>query len=460
MSATGTETQQQPDAAKPAKRKGKWRRRLLWLAVGLVILVALAPLALALPFVRDFVAKKASAAMGRKVTIEKSFAYWGHGIDLEGVTIASPDGFDGPLATVQKVHVDLDVIGFATGPGAASVQVDKPHITLRKLGERRNTEGLGGAAETKPDGTPKDSTPADKQAADDSTMPRIKLVVRAGRVEAIGFGGNEPATLDDLDVAFEMGGRLGTQVELDCLLKRAGIGGIDAPIAAKVETDALGRGPMKVSVPKLDLARLGALVEGLTGVHLASGQLSLTADGELQGDDRLAGTARLEGQSLDAVLPGKFRISLAKIDGTAEFTGAEGTTTGTLALTCERVAVQEDRTAEALNTGASAPRGFEEPLIKLEAEAAFGEHEFKLTKADLRAGRTARAQLMQPIALAFEPRLHGTARCASMSIWACSHASRAWYRASASSAAASSPPRHASMRKTSLTSRSASVSTT
>ena len=90
MSATGTETEQQPESAKPVKRKGKWRRRVLWLVVGLVVLVALAPLTLALPFVRDFVAEKATAAMGRTVTIEKSFAYWGHGIDLEGVTIASP----------------------------------------------------------------------------------------------------------------------------------------------------------------------------------------------------------------------------------------------------------------------------------------------------------------------------------------------------------------------------------
>ncbi len=408
MAATGTETEKQPKPTKPPKQKRTWRRRLLWLAAGLVILLALAPLTLALPFVRNIVADKASVALGRKVTIEKSFAYWGHGIDLEGVTIASPEGFDGPLATIAKVHVDVDVIGFATGPGAAVVQIDQPHITLRRLGDRRNTEGLGGSPEAKQAGARSDAEPKAAEPADEKTLPRLQLVVHGGRVEAIGFGGNEPATLADLELAFEMGGRLGTRVVFDCLLKNAGIGGIDAPISARVEADALGHGPMKVTVPKLDLVRLGALVEGMTGVLLAGGQLSFTADGELQGDDRLAGTARLEGQSLDVVLPGKYRISLAKVDGKAEFKGADGTTAATLALTCERVAVREDRAPAAFGSNDPLAPGFDEPLIKLEAEAAFSEQEFQLTKADLTAGRTAHAQLMQPIALKFEPVLHGT----------------------------------------------------
>src|SRR6187401_3473195 len=76
-----------PPPAAPAAppRRRRWGRRLLLLALVLVLLVALSPLALSLPFVRNLVAEKASAAVGKTVRIERASAFWGKGIDLGGV---------------------------------------------------------------------------------------------------------------------------------------------------------------------------------------------------------------------------------------------------------------------------------------------------------------------------------------------------------------------------------------
>jgi hypothetical protein len=83
----------------PRGRGARWVRRIVVVLVVLVVIVGLAPLALSLPFVRTFVADQVSASLGRPVRIEAASAFWGKGIDAEGIVLESPPGFDGPLAT-------------------------------------------------------------------------------------------------------------------------------------------------------------------------------------------------------------------------------------------------------------------------------------------------------------------------------------------------------------------------
>ena len=133
-----------PAEAGPApKKKRRWGRRLGILLVFLVVLVFASPHALAIPFVRDKIAEAASDALGRRVTIERTYAFWFKGIDVRGITVHSPDGFAEPLLTVDRVHVDLDLISLVRGTPDASVVIDAPRITFLQDAEgHSNLEGL------------------------------------------------------------------------------------------------------------------------------------------------------------------------------------------------------------------------------------------------------------------------------------------------------------------------------
>src|SRR5262245_25426584 len=82
-------------AATPKKRR-RWRRRLTWFFVVLFVLLAVAPHAISIPFVRHWIAAKASDALGRRVTIGGASAKWWSGIELRDVEVHNPPGYEGP----------------------------------------------------------------------------------------------------------------------------------------------------------------------------------------------------------------------------------------------------------------------------------------------------------------------------------------------------------------------------
>src|SRR5262245_40826618 len=133
-----TESPDEPPATPPAsppppRRRGRLGRRMVKLALLLVVLLLVAPLALRLGAVRDFVAKKASAALGRRVTIGGASASWWGGIDLKDVRVHNPPGYPDaapPLLAVDRVHVDVAVLKAIFGSIDASVAVEKPVVSL------------------------------------------------------------------------------------------------------------------------------------------------------------------------------------------------------------------------------------------------------------------------------------------------------------------------------------------
>jgi hypothetical protein len=74
----------------PPRTRRRWRRRLLWAVAVALLLVALAPLALALPFVRNAVADRVGESLGARVEIASISGFWGRGVDLEGIVVHSP----------------------------------------------------------------------------------------------------------------------------------------------------------------------------------------------------------------------------------------------------------------------------------------------------------------------------------------------------------------------------------
>ena len=53
------------------------------------------------------------------------------GIDLEDLTVHSPDGFDGPLATVARIHAEQ-----------SGLEIDYRHTTAEALAEARNLDNV------------------------------------------------------------------------------------------------------------------------------------------------------------------------------------------------------------------------------------------------------------------------------------------------------------------------------
>lgn len=277
--------------AAPTKRRGRWRRRFVYFVLTLLVLVAVAPLALGLAPVRRMVAEKVSAAVGRKVTIGGISAAWWSGLELRDIEVHNPAGYQGdPLVAVDRVKVDVAVFKALTGTIDATVAVDRPVLTLIR--------GADGASNL--DGLFPDDGREEPARKDDGGRLHAVLTVRDGKVVAHGVAvaGRAPApdVVDGITLDAEVGA--GSAARFAATVRGAKAGGGDATVTVDARLDRDGAGPVKASVPALDLARLAQTfsafgIDGLTGSVEVATDLTLAAKGGGTGlaSARLAGLA-------------------------------------------------------------------------------------------------------------------------------------------------------------------------
>ena len=103
---------QPPGAARPRRRRHPWLIALGVLCVAIVLLVVFWDW----NWFRPFVEARASAAIGRKVTIRNLAVHLSRmpEVVLDGVAVANPDGFpaDSHFATVERLSVTLDAMAY------------------------------------------------------------------------------------------------------------------------------------------------------------------------------------------------------------------------------------------------------------------------------------------------------------------------------------------------------------
>ncbi len=381
-----------PDAATaPAaapKRKARWGRRLLITAGILLVLVFLAPLALSLGPVRSMVADKVGEQLDRKVEIGGASAFWHKGIELEDIVVHSPEGFDGPLATVRKVHADVDVLGALTGSIKAKVRVVEPHITVRRLADGRNNldgvrEAIQGDEESKP--------------SSDGPPPQVDLVIIGGQVESLGASSVVEAALRELDLGLALGadGRLG--VELQCVADGAAQGGGSARIAATADMEPDGTTPFSVSIPALDLAKLAPLLRDATGLRELAGTLELRGKGTHHADSTLEGNVNAKAAGVRIVTATGIVLGLERLLANAGFAPKDGATDVDAAVSLGNLRVQDPSVQG---------HAYHEPSITLAAKMLVHPKGWvRIAEGRFDAGRTAQVTMPDVFRLQLEPEL-------------------------------------------------------
>ncbi len=159
-----TEARQVPqsNAASAAKAKpsAQRRRRWPWVTGGIVVLLGAAVAVFQWDWLIPFVDKRASAALGRPVTITHLHVRLGRvpHITAEGVTVGNPDGWEGGgnLATADKLSVDLDAMAYIRRRQVVipSITLDSPKVDAQQLADGRNNWTLpssGSSAPADPD---------------------------------------------------------------------------------------------------------------------------------------------------------------------------------------------------------------------------------------------------------------------------------------------------------------------
>ena len=388
----------EPVTPPPTPRKRRpWLRRLLWTAGVLLLVVLLAPLLVGLPPVRDAIASAAGEALDRRVEIASASAYWGRGIDLEGITVHSPEGFDGPLAAVQKVHADVDLLALLGGSLSARMRIVEPHVTLRTDERGRGNE----------DGIVEHVTRPDAREASEKGPASLDLALTlvGGRVETLPAGGGAGNVVDGIQVSLALAPDGAVRAQLDAAVRNAGAEGADVPIRLAADLDSDGRGPVQASVPPIDLSRVARVVESVSGVRGLAGRVSLAADATLHPDRNAAGTVALDVADLAAVLPDEARLSVRRASARAKLARVEPGTDADVHVQISDVRLQRRAGGERLS--------FEEPSIVLAALARYlpGQGLLEVPSGRVDAGRTASIEIREPLRVETQADVRLEGRC-------------------------------------------------
>ncbi len=381
-----------PDAAStpttPAPRKRRWRRRLGWTFAILLILLLLAPLAIGLGPVRSLIADKIGSALDRRVEIGSASGYWFKGIDLEDLTVHSPEGFDGPLATVARVHADVDVLGLIGGTVGARVRVVQPHVMLRRnaAGES-NAKDLGGAPA--PAGAP-EPTPSEAPAEEAGAFD-VEIILVAGTVEALDASGKAENALRDIQFSASMKPDGAADIDLQALAEAAGAGGKDARLKLLVTRDAAQAGRFEVEVPPLQLSRLARMAEDTIGVTNLRGTVELHGKGTLHSDDTIAGTLSTHFDAVSARTPDGTDLTVQRIMGSAKLRSVNQTTEADIGIGMGNVGVS--RRVE------GRVESFREPDITLQASATYNPKDglLQVARGSLQGGHLMQVLVKEPL---------------------------------------------------------------
>ncbi len=336
-------------------RPRRWRRRLLGFVGVVVLLLLVAPLLAGIAPVRTFVAGKIGDALGRRVEIDSLSAYWFKGIDVENVTVHSPEGFDGPLATIAKVHADLSVPALLQGRMSGRVRIVHPHVMLR-----RDAAGVSNAHDLGP------RKKAGEKRAHESHEPLdvdLRIVLVAGTVEALDAAGKAENALRDIQFRAHVGPDGSKDVDLEAAVERAAADGGNARITLLATVDDTQTGVFKVKVPPLRLDRLARMAADTLDVTDLAGTLALTGAGTVHPNDTLSGTFSTNVEAFAARGRDGTRLSIHRIQGDVHLRDAGDETEANASIDVGDLRVQ--RTVDGhIET-------IREPEITLRAEARF-----------------------------------------------------------------------------------------
>jgi len=126
--------------AKPVTKRRRWP----WVLGGVAALLVAAAALFQWDWLIPFVDRRASAALGRPVTIKHLHVKLGRvpHIVADGVTIANPDGWPGGgnLATAERLSIDVDVMAYLRGRHIVipDIAVDKPQVDAQQLADGKN----------------------------------------------------------------------------------------------------------------------------------------------------------------------------------------------------------------------------------------------------------------------------------------------------------------------------------
>lgn len=114
-----------------------WLRRAYWFGGSVLVLWVLAWLAVP-PLVKQAIEEKATAALGRKVTLEAvAFRPWSLELIVSGLSVASADGKAKQLQ-IARVYVDAELESLVRlAPVIDAITVDAPSLQLTHLGDGR-----------------------------------------------------------------------------------------------------------------------------------------------------------------------------------------------------------------------------------------------------------------------------------------------------------------------------------
>lgn len=336
-------------APSSSRKRSRWGRRLLVLLLALVLFVAFAPLLVGVGFVRDRIAAAAGRAIGRPVAIAALSASWTKGVDIEGLRVDSPPGFDEPLATVKHAHLGLDLKALLGGRVDAQLEVDSPWITFLEDDEgRSNAEGFFAA------------TPEEPREATDEALPRLRVRVRDGLIRAQSPCEELPEEVRDVnaDLALDPDGR--AEIRFRAVASRAALEGQDAHLTVEALLPADGEGKVDIDIPELDLARIGQLIECTSGICEMRGRMALKVRGIARPGPAFSGELRTDARDLAFCLPAGDRFAVKSIEVVANLLPGAATSIGDVLVRAKQVV---------LGPGALSLQGYVDPEIVLRVEA-------------------------------------------------------------------------------------------
>ena len=279
--------------------KFKAKKFFAWL--GAVVAAVLVVLVLVLEFAAGPVVKHAAAAagplvLGTEIAISNADIHVFSGkIDMGGVVIGPPEGFDANLFELESIHFDMDTVSLlGSGPIVIhDISIERPVVTYELKGLHDNLHALLdklGASEEK------------KEAKSGRKVVIEHFKFEGGRVHVALVKGHGPVvplpTIELSDIGRKSGGATAVEVTFD-VLQSIVVGVLSA--VGEVVGDVGGLavdGVKAVGGAAVDGAKAvgGAAVDGVKSVGKAIGGLFSSDDGAEGDGASAAGDASGEGE--------------------------------------------------------------------------------------------------------------------------------------------------------------------
>ena len=286
-----------PAAPMPPKRRRRWLRRLFFAAFSVLLLIAVAPHAIALSSVREKIETAIGDELGVRCHIDRLGFSWFSGIAAEGLELANPIGFpaDHPMLSLRRFEGDLNLAQAVRGRFSLRGELVGMQVFVdqRTDGSTNFDVLTGDAGRTRSSGpsptggNQRGSGPASPPGPVDLARLKLALQVRESQVE-IRRDGKLLEALTDLSCTIEK--PFGSQhltFELDTRLLPILASSPAGHLSVKADGDLTQEtATARLSATGLDLQRWRPLIDafapgGLTALSgLANGTITLTSDGK------------------------------------------------------------------------------------------------------------------------------------------------------------------------------------